>query len=346
MTRAKTACAWALLATTVAVRAQEFPPIEIIDLFGVRTLDERAVRDALPFREGDTITADAEDKDALERDVAAALGVAAVRLALVCCTANRGAILYVGVQEQPAPAVAYRRAPTGDLEVPAEVLAANDAFGAALMKAVTSGDAGEDRSQGHALANDPAMRAQQEVFIRFARDAPQLFADVLRESANAEHRAIATTVLGYAADKAWAARELEAAAFDADGGVRNNAVRALAIIGAYGQEHVEAGIEIDYTRFVELLNSLEQTDRNKGLFLLRLNGAEPDRRVIAALKERALPSLIEMCRWRNDGHAAPACFLLASVVGTPAPEEQALASREQLVAAGSALVATSARATP
>ncbi len=68
----------------------------------------------------------------------------------------------------------------------------------------------------------------------------------------------------------------------------------------------EAGIEIDYTRFVELLNSAEQTDRNKGLFLLRLNGAEPDPRVVAALKERALPSLIEMCRWWNDGHAAPA----------------------------------------
>lgn len=341
MTRAKTAHACALLAATIAARAQEFPPIEIIDLFGVRTLDERAVRDALPFREGDTITAGAEDKDALERRVAAALGVADVRFALVCCTASRGAILYVGVQEQPAPEVAYRPAPSGNLEVPAEVVAANDAFGAALLKAVTSGDTGEDRSQGHALANDPAMRAQQDVFIRFARERPQLFAAVLRESADAEHRAIAATVVGYAADKAWAARELEAAAFDADGVVRNNAVRALAIIGAYGQEHVEAGIEIDYTRFVELLNSVEQTDRNKGLFLLRLNGAEPDPRVIAALKEGALPSLIEMCRWRNDGHAAPACTLLASVVGAPATEEEALASRERLVAAGAALVETS-----
>jgi hypothetical protein len=341
MIRVNAACACALLAAAVAPPAQEFPPIELVDLFGVRTLDEQAVRDALPFREGDTITAGAEDKDTLEREVAAVLGVTAVRFALVCCTANRGAIFYVGVQEQPALGVVYNPTPAGDLEVPAEALAANDAFGAALMKAVTSGDVGEDRSQGHALANDPAMRAQQQVFMRFAREDPQLFADVLRESANAEHRAVAATVVGYAADKAWAARELEAAAFDADGGVRNNAVRALGIIGAYGQEHVEAGIEIDYTRFVELLNSVEQTDRNKGLFLLRLNGAEPDPRVIAALKERALPSLIEMCRWRNDGHAAPACVLLASVVGTPASEEQALGAREQLVAAGAALVETS-----
>lgn len=325
-----------LLAATTPACAQEFPPIEIIDLFGVRTLDEQAVRDALPFREGDAIKG-TEDKGALERRVADALGVAAVSFALVCCTEERGSILYVGVEERPGTGVVYRPTPTGDLEVPAEVLAANDAFGAALMKAVTSGDAGEDRSQGHALAHDPAMRAQQEEFLRFARDDPQLFARVLRESANAEHRAIAATVVGYAADKAWAARELEAAAFDADGNVRNNAVRALAIIGAYGREHPEAGIEIDYVRFVELLDSREQTDRNKGLFVLAQSGAEPDESVLAALKERALPALIEMCRWRNDGHAEPACFLLAHVVALPALAEQALAARGRLVAAGRAL---------
>ena len=330
----------ALLATAMRAQAQPFPPIELIDLYGVRTLDAQAVREALPFREGDTIEG-TEDKAALERKVAQALGVAAVSFALVCCTENRGSILYVGIEERPGSGVRYRLTPTGDLEVPADVLAANDAFGAALMQAVTSGDAGEDRSQGYSLAHDPAMRAQQEQFLRFAREDPELFARLLRESANAKHRAIAATVVGYAADKAWAARELEAAAFDADGNVRNNAVRALAIIAVYGREHPEAGIEIDYTRFVELLNSLEQTDRNKGLFLLGLNGAAPAPHVLAALEERALPSLIEMCRWRNDGHAQPACFLLAHVVGMPALAEESLAAREQLVAAGRALAATS-----
>ena len=330
----------ALFAAPAAVHAQMFPPIEFVDLFGVRTLDERTVRAALPFGKGDTING-TDDKAALERNVAEALGVVAVSFALVCCTENRGSILYVGVEEQPGTAAAYRPTPTGDLELPAEVLAANEALGAALMQAITSGDAGEDHSQGYSLAHDSALRAQQEVFLRFARADPELFADVLRESANAEHRAIAAIAVGYAADKAWAARELEAAAFDADGGVRNNAVRALGIIGAYGQEHPEAGINIDLTRFVELLDSLEQTDRNKGLFLLALNEATPAPRVIAALKERALPSLIEMCRWRNDGHAQPACFLLAHVVGMPASGEQALAAREQLIAAGAALAETS-----
>lgn len=326
----------ALLAVAMPTHAQGFPPIEIIDLFGVRTFDEQDVREALPFREGDAIKG-TEDKSALERDVAAALGVAAVKFALVCCTESRGSILYVGVEEQPGTGVEYRPTPTGNVEVPAEAVAVDEAFSAALMKAVTSGVAGEDRSQGYALAHDSAMREQQEKFLRFARDDPELFARVLRDSANHEHRAIAATVVGYAADKAWAARELETAAFDADGNVRNNAVRALAILGAYGREHPEAGIEIDYTRFVDLLNSLEQTDRNKGLFLLGLNRAAPSPRLRAALEERALPALIEMCRWRNDGHAEPACFLLAHVVGMPALAEQALDAREQLVAAGRAL---------
>lgn len=337
MSRINAAAICALLAAATPALAQPFPAIEFIDLFGVRTLDEQAVRDALPFREGDTIEGD-EDRAAIERDVVAKLGIAAVSFALVCCTENRGSILYVGIAEQPGTGVAYRPTPTGDVELPAEVLAVDEAFSAAFMTAITAGDAREDHSQGYSLAHDPAVRAQQEKFLGFARANPQHFARVLRESANVKHRAIAAIVVGYAADKAWAARELEAAAFDADGGVRNNAVRALAIIGAYGLEHPEAGIEIDYTRFVELLNSLEQTDRNKGLFLLGSGGAAPAPHVRAALEERALPSLIEMCRWRNDGHAQPACFLLAHVVGMPALAEQALAAREQLVAAGKALV--------
>ena len=340
MTHVHAVSVCALLAAALPARAQPFPPIELVDLYGVRTLDEHAVRAALPFREGDTIKG-TEDKDTLERELAAALGVTAVSFALVCCTENRGSILYVGVAEVPGTGVAYRPAPTGDVELPAGVLAVDEAFSAAFMTAITAGDAREDHSQGYSLVHDPAVRAQQEKFLGFARADPELFARVLRESANARHRAIAAIVVGYAADRAWAARELEAAAFDIDGGVRNNAVRALALIGAYGLEHPEAGIEIDYARFVELLNSLEQTDRNKGLMLLRLNGAAPSPRVLAALEERALPSLIEMCRWRNHGHAEPACFLLAHVVGLPALAEQALGAREELVAAGRALAPTS-----
>jgi len=330
----------ALLAAPISAHAQPFPPIELVDLFGVRTLDEQAVRAALPFREGDTIEGD-EDRTAIERDVIAKLGIAAVSFALVCCTDNLGSILYVGIAEQPGTGVAYRPTLAGDVELPPEVLAVDEALSAALMNAIAAGNAGEDRSQGHSLAHDPAMRAQQERLLRFAREDPELYARVLRESANAKHRAIAATVVGYAADKAWAARELEAAAFDADGGVRNNAVRALALIGAYGREHPDAGIEIDYTRFVELLNSLEQTDRNKGLALLGFGAGAPSPRLLAALEERALPSLIEMCRWRNDGHAQPACFLLAHVVGMPALTERALAARAQLVAAGRVLAAAS-----
>lgn len=340
MTRGHAVSICALLAFAPCAEAQPMPPIEFIELYGVRTLDERDVRAALPFREGGTVDGTEEKLHAIARDVGAALGVAGVSFTQVCCTENRRSVLYVGIEERAGTGVAYRPAPTGDVELPAEVLAAEEAASAAIRTAVLSGDAGEDHSQGHSLMHDPAARAQQEKLLAFARDDPEPFARVLRESANARHRAVAAIVVGYAADKAWAARELEAAVFDVDPDVRNNAVRALSIIGAYAREHPEAGIEIDYTRFVDLLNSLEQTDRNKGLVLLYLKGAPPPR-VLAALEERALPALIEMCLWRNDGHALPACFLLAHVVGMPAPPDQALAAREQLVAAGRALAASS-----
>jgi hypothetical protein len=275
-----------LLVAAACAHAQPLPPIELIDLYGVRTLDEQAVRAALPFREGDAIDGN-EDWAAFEREVSAALGVAETRLTLVCCTQSLGSVLYVGIAERPGTHVAYRSVPTGDVELPADVLAVDEAFSAALLEAAAAGDVAEDHAQGHSLARHPALRAAQEKFLGFARDDPELFARVLRESANAAHRAIAATIVGYAADKAWAARELEAAAFDADEGVRNNAVRALSIVGAYGREHAEAGIEIDYLPFVDLLNSLEQSDRNKASMLLYSSGAAPSRAVLGALEERA-----------------------------------------------------------
>lgn len=85
----------ALLAATACVQAQPMPPIELIDLYGVRTLDEQAVRAALPFREGDTIDGTEQDLAAIARDVGATLGVAGVSLTPVCCTENRRSVLYV-----------------------------------------------------------------------------------------------------------------------------------------------------------------------------------------------------------------------------------------------------------
>lgn len=154
-----------LLVAAACAHAQPLPPIELIDLYGVRTLDEQAVRAALPFREGDAIDGN-EDWAAFEREVSAALGVAETRLTLVCCTQSLGSVLYVGIAERPGTHVAYRSVPTGDVELPADVLAVDEAFSAALLEAAAAGDVAEDHAQGHSLARHPALRAAQEKFLR------------------------------------------------------------------------------------------------------------------------------------------------------------------------------------
>ena len=62
--------------------------------------------------------------------------------------------------------------------------------------------------QFHALMHDPAARAIQQRFIAYAaRDLSRL-RDVLRHSRDAEHRALAAQVLGYAPNKLWVSMRL------------------------------------------------------------------------------------------------------------------------------------------
>jgi hypothetical protein len=77
-----------------------------------------------------------------------------------------------------------------------------------------------------------------------------------------------------------------------------------------------------------MLNSGTWTDRNKGAMLLEILSVRRDARLLGQLRRQALPSLIEMARWRNPGHAGNPRMILGRVAGI---EENRLA---QLVAKG------------
>ena len=136
------------------------------------------------------------------------------------------------------------------------------------MRAVMRGFTKEDISQGHSLMADSAARMIQLQFVTLAAKHLDTLRKVLRTSSDADHRALAAEVIAYNANKAAVVGDLVYAMRDPSTDVRNNATRALALIALYGQQHPELKITVPYEPFIDLLNSLTWTDRNKASLAL------------------------------------------------------------------------------
>ncbi|HEX8361761.1 MAG TPA: HEAT repeat domain-containing protein, partial [Longimicrobium sp.] len=280
-----------------------------------------------------------DSSNAIRARVRAIPGVAEVDVAQVCCGEDGGTMLYVGIREEATPPTAHRPTPTGAARLPAGIVAAGAAFESALMSAVRRDVAGEDHSRGYSLAHDSAMRAVQERFIGFAARRLPLLDSVLRTSADAEHRALAAQAIAYGADRKAVAAALLHAVNDPDDGVRNNAVRALAILAGWAREHPEAGVVIPSAPFLRLVDSVSWSDRNKGVFALVALTATRDSALLAELRARSLPSLVKMARWTSPGHAMFPFLILARIAGMTdqaASEAWQAGEREAVIARASA----------
>lgn len=294
--------------------AQDMPRIGTIDYYGLRRASKIEVERALQIKPGAKVP-----KSLLlaEKRLEAVPGVAAAKLNFVCCDPTGKTILYAGIQETDAPTLHFRAAPKRNVKLPQEIVAAEQSFDDALMKAVEAGDAGEDDSQGYTLNHNPALRAVEERFIGFAARDLALLRNVLRNSSNADQRALATEIIGYSQDHRAVVPDLEYAMSDRDYNVRNNAMRALAVIAGYANAHPSLGINIPAHPFIKMLNSLIWNDRDKAGFALVPLTENRDPAVLAELRKDALPALVEMARWKTPGHADMFCILLGRMAGLP-----------------------------
>jgi hypothetical protein len=302
-----------------APQDSQFPPIGIIDFYGLRSISERQVREALQIKEGDSLSA--RPKEA-ERRLESLPGVGEVRIGLVCCDAGK-AILFIGIREKGVPSLQFRPAPQGKVRLPQDIVQAGDDFQKAFSDAVLKGNSGEDDSQGHALSKDLAARAIQEQFITFAARDLKLLRDVLRHSGDAKHRALAAKVIAYTANKQAIVNDLVEATRDPDIGVRNDATRALVVMANSNQQTTRQPIKIPLRPFIDMLNSIEWTDRNKSSNALDALTYKRDLAILSELRQQALPSLIEMARWKSSGHAGASFFLLGRIAGFPEDEIKA-----------------------
>lgn len=314
-----------LTLVAVPILAGQRLEIGIVDFYGLNRLPAAQVRRALTVTEGDTFSIVGDKRPeflaASEQRVAALPGVARARANLVCCHEGR-AILFIGILEEGAPELQFRTAPQGTERLAADVIDAGSRFSDALMAAVQRGDAGEDDSQGHALSHDSATRAVQERFLRYAaRDLPQL-RKVLRNSSDAEHRALAAQVLGYVVDKQSVVEDLVVAMNDPAEGVRNDAMRTLLVFAAANPASARPAPKVPFAPFVALLNSLVWSDRNKAAGALSQLSGKRDPALLESLRTQAIAPLVEMARWKSPSHAMSAFFILGRIAGYSDPETE------------------------
>ena len=175
-----------------------------------------------------------------------------------------------------------------------------------------NGHATEDESEGYALTNDPKARKAQLAVRDYALQHEALIFQVMTSSSDAGHRAIAAQMLGYGRQSDEQIDALVHASLDADDDVRNDAVRALWVLGTAKPALAR---RIPPEPFIRLLRSGSWLDHNKASLVLVALTTTRDPQVLAQLRTEALDSLLEMARWRSIGHAEAALTILGRMAG-------------------------------
>ncbi len=308
------------------------PTIGLVDFYGLHKVSESKIRQVLGAREGDPLP---HSKGDTEEKLDTISGVVESHLEAVCCQGGK-TILYIGIEERGAPHFELRDAPDGEDVLPEEITATYRRFMEAFAAAVRGGSTEEDLTSGHSRMADPAARAIQDMFPVMAKDHVKELRNVLRNSADEDQRETAVYVIAYAPKKAEVIDDLQYALKDADAGVRHNAVQALLAFAVLARLHPELELKVEPTWFIEMLNSLSWSDRNRALHALQVLTDKDDPSVLEQLRTRAMASLIEMARWKTLEHALPAYILVGRIAGMSDASIQAAWSRgdrESVIAA-------------
>jgi hypothetical protein len=231
-------------------------------------------------------------------------------------------MLYIGFGRKSAD-VALRPKPVGQLKLAPELKKLYDDFMAILPDSLKyAAGRHEDYSKGYSLASYPPMRTIQIRMREAAIAHEEELLHVLLEAADDNQRIAAAHLTGYSRQSPRQILTLIEASRDPSDNVRNNATRALGVLAATPA----FARQIPAAPFIDKLNSSIWSDRNKGLMLLTPLTRDRNPEVLAKLKAKALPALIEMAQWQNPGHSAGPIRLLGRIAGIDESELDKLAA--------------------
>jgi hypothetical protein len=309
-----------LWATLLGAQTSPHETIGAIDFYGYQGLDLAKVRAALPVQVGSPLTQ--QTKEAIEASIMEVTGRKPTQVETVCCDPKGRSLVYVGLRGDTFKRFTLNSVPSGTERLPPEVVELSSRIDSARNAAIDRGDAQEDDSQGYSLSNDPATRALQMQERAWAlAHGPDLL-QVLRSSADAQQREIASEFLGYAEQSHEQIAALVYASRDPDADVRNNTTRAL---GVLVESNPKLAAEIEPDTFIAMLGSGIWSDHNKAVWLLDPMTAGRDPQLLAKIRQQALGPLIEMARWSDVGHAVGARLILGRVAGIPEDKLQPMA---------------------
>lgn len=303
----------ALLTFATFTQAQ-MPHIGDINFYGLHKVNAEKILSATGLKPGGSLPASKGDmEDAIEKLSDVVQG----RVEAVCCDGNNAA-LFIGIEERGAPHAAFRSEPSGEAAVPQVLLDTYQQFLTAMSRAAAQGNTFEDLTSGHSVMDDPEAKALQAQFVTFASEHVSMLHDALHNCSEFEQRAVAAAVIGYAPPTQDIIDDLQYALDDPELDVRVNAIRSLKAIAVYASKQpAKAGLKILPTWFIELLHSVELSDRMESVKALLVLTDQGGQSAIALIRERALPDLAEMARWPTLRYALPPFLLLARVAGLP-----------------------------
>jgi hypothetical protein len=293
----------------------QVPHVGEINFYGLRKVTPEKILGAVKIKPGDLLPA---SKGGMEDQIEEIPNVVLASVQAMCCD-GADVTLFIGIEEKGSPHAAFRSEPAGDVTLPQELTDTFRQFLSTVQRAAARGNTTEDLTAGHSIMDDPEARVFQSQFVTFATDNLDILRNVLRNAADAEQRATAAAVIGYAATKQDVVNDLEYALDDPDEAVRANAIRSLKAFGVLASKQPQLGLKISPTWFVQLLNSVTLSDRvesAKALVILTDHSANgPGHSAIGQLRESALPALAEMARWKTLRYALPPFLLLGRVAG-------------------------------
>ncbi len=290
------------------------PHVGLIEIYGARKVPPQKIRTALGAKPGDLLPSREDAEERIDK----LSGVIVSRVEAACCDGSN-MVLYVGVEERDSPHMEYHANPTGDVTLPRELFDGYQSFLDEVAGSIRGRNADEDLTQGYSLMQDPECHRLQESFIPLVAANLAQVDQVLRESADPEQRAAATYLIQYGPRAPRTTQivvdGLQYALRDSDDTVRENAARAMKAVAVGAKLHPDEQIRIQPTWFVELMNSVVWSDRRDASRMLvnLTDGGNQD--ALPLLRERALPSVVEMARWHDDDQALPAFILAGRLAG-------------------------------